>query len=188
MCPARPNATFALHYPRIQAIGEKFSADCFTRNKLLLMQFPDLPAPAPVSSISFHFEDVEFDLPDEQILTDWLIAVAQAEGQILGEITYIFCSDEHLRGINVQYLDHDYYTDIITFPYEGAEIQGDMFISSERVADNAEVNSVPFHHELCRVMVHGLLHLLGYGDKTEAEAQTMRSKEDDYLALLPPVS
>lgn len=148
------------------------------------MQFPSLPGETPEDSISFHFEDVEFDLPDEQVLTKWLTEVANAEGQQLGEITYIFCSDEHLRGINVEYLDHDYYTDIITFPYDGEVIQGDMFISSERVADNAGANGVSFRHELCRVMVHGLLHLMGYGDKTEAEAQVMRAKEDFYLNLV----
>ena len=148
------------------------------------MQFPDLPSEALEPFVSFHFEDVEFDLPDEQALTKWLTLVAEAEGQQLGEITYIFCSDEHLRGINVEYLDHDYYTDIITFPYDGEAIQGDMFISSERVTDNAAANGVSFRHELCRVMVHGLLHLMGYGDKTEAEAQVMRAKEDFYLNLL----
>lgn len=148
------------------------------------MQFPSLPGEVPEPSISFHFEDVEFDLPDEQVLTKWLIEVAEAEGQQLGEITYIFCSDEHLRGINVEYLDHDYYTDIITFSYDGEAVQGDMFISSERVADNATTNGVSFRHELCRVMVHGLLHLVGYGDKTEAEAKVMREKEDLYLNLV----
>ena len=148
------------------------------------MQFPSLPGQAPEPSVSFHFEDVEFELPDEQALTQWLSAVAEAEGKPLGEISYIFCSDEHLRGINVEYLDHDYYTDIITFPYEGEAIQGDMFISSERVADNAEANGASFRHELCRVMVHGLLHLAGYGDKTEAEAQVMREKEDFYLSRM----
>lgn len=148
------------------------------------MQFPDLPSEALEPSISFHFEDVEFDLPDEQALTKWLILVSEAEGKPLGEISYIFCSDEHLRGINVEYLDHDYYTDIITFPYEGETIQGDMFISSERVTDNAATNGVAFRQELCRVMVHGLLHLAGYGDKTEAEAKVMREKEDFYLNLV----
>ena len=148
------------------------------------MQFPALPGETPDTSISFHFEDVRFDLPDEQALTDWLTAVAESEGHQLGEITYIFCSDEHLRGINVEYLDHDYYTDIITFPYDGEAIQGDMFVSSERVAENAEANGVSFRHELRRVMVHGLLHLAGYGDKTEAEAQVMRGKEDFYLSRM----
>jgi len=152
------------------------------------MQFPDLPTHASDPSITFHFEDVQFDLPDEQALTQWLTAVAQNEGQALGEIAYIFCSDEHLRNINVEYLDHDYYTDIITFPYDGAAVQGDMFISAERVADNAATNGVPFRHELCRVMVHGLLHLLGYGDKTEAEIEVMRSKEDEHLSALPRFS
>lgn len=151
------------------------------------MEFPDLGAlDAPQQPIEFYFEDVDVELPDETQLRDWLSAAAAAEGKTVAELGYIFCSDEHLRGINVEFLDHDYYTDIITFDSsEGLALSGEMYISTDRVAENALDNRVPFAHELCRVMVHGLLHLAGYGDKTPGEEQIMRSREDFYLARLP---
>lgn len=149
------------------------------------MQFPHLPPDADDEPcLTFHAEDVDYGIANEPQIITWLLRVAEAEGHTLGEISYIFCSDEHLRHINVQYLNHDYYTDIITFPYEETEgrISGDMFISTERVADNAHTNGVSSTHEMRRVMVHGLLHLLGYGDKTPLEAAQMRTKEDFYLS------
>jgi rRNA maturation RNase YbeY len=146
------------------------------------MQFPAIPLDdLPDQPVSFHFEDVTFDLPDEAFITQWLLAVAREEGKTFLEVNYIFCSDEYLRQVNVEYLEHDYYTDIITFPYSLTEIHGDVFISSERVADNAGINKVSFEDELCRVMVHGVLHLSGYPDKKPEEAAIMRSKEDYYL-------
>ncbi len=150
------------------------------------MQFPDsfLQAEVPETPVSFHIEDVDVDLPDEQILVSWLLSVAAAEGQHFQEVSYIFCSDEYLRGINVEFLDHDYYTDIITFQLSDHQIHGDLFISTDRVADNAHTHAVSFQHELCRVMVHGVLHLAGYGDKTPEEAALMRTKEDFYLGQL----
>lgn len=150
------------------------------------MRFPDLPTDAPDAPISFHFEDVAFDLPDPAALSDWFLAVAAAENQPFVEVNYIFCSDEHLRDINVEYLDHDYYTDVITFPYADDAVHGDVFISSERVADNARAQGVSFLHELCRVMVHGVLHLAGYSDKEPENEAIMRQKEDFYLQKLPP--
>ena len=150
------------------------------------MKFP-VPEPSeqPEEPIAFFFEDVSFDLPDEPGLQAWLLSVAEAEGKPVWEINYIFCSDEHLRGINVEFLDHDYYTDIITFDNsDDARMQGEIYISSERVAENAQTNGVPFYHELCRVMVHGVLHMAGYGDKTPEDEAIMRRKEDFYLALL----
>lgn len=151
------------------------------------MQFPDLNAlDAPQQPIDFFFEDVEIDLPDETQLRAWLQATAAAEGKSIHETIYIFCSDEHLRDINVEFLDHDYYTDIITFDSgEGDSLHGEMYISTERVADNAQTEGVSFRHELCRVMVHGLLHLAGYGDKTPEQEAEMRRKEDFYLSRLP---
>lgn len=146
------------------------------------MDFPALPHDAPEQPIGFHFEDVEFDLPDTDGLAAWLSSLAEEEGKPLVELNYIFCSDERLREMNVEFLDHDYYTDVITFPYSENAAHGDVFISSERVADNARSMGIPFATELCRVLAHGLLHLLGYGDKTEEEQQTMRAKEDYYLA------
>ncbi|MCC7503975.1 MAG: rRNA maturation RNase YbeY [Saprospiraceae bacterium] len=153
------------------------------------MQFPPLPPDAqetPEQAVHFHFEDVEFDLPDSEGLTAWLLGIARNEGKPFFEVNYIFCSDEYLRKVNVEYLDHDYYTDIITFPYgEPGEIHGDLFISSERVAENAQTLGVPFLQELCRVMAHGVLHLAGYGDKAPEEEALMRQKEDFYLQQLP---
>lgn len=150
------------------------------------MDFPDFPLDDdnPERVILFHFEDVSFDIPQEDKLKDWLYSVAEKEGKPFFEVNYIFCSDEYLRKINIEYLDHDYYTDIITFPYDAQAVHGDMFISSERVAENAQTNSVSFYQELHRVMVHGVLHMIGYGDKTLEEEQTMREKENIYLALL----
>ncbi len=150
------------------------------------MQFPDLPADAPDSPVSFHFEDVSFELPDEQMLSDWLLGVAESEGKDFVEVNYIFCSDERLREMNVEFLDHDYFTDVITFPYAEDAVHGDVFISSERVADNAQTLRVPFEHELCRVLVHGVLHLAGYLDKTEEAERVMREREDFYLKRIFP--
>lgn len=148
------------------------------------MQFPLISSDKPETPISFHFEDVAFELPDAQMLTDWLLSVAESEGKGFEEINYIFCSDEHLREMNVEFLDHDYYTDIITFPYTEDVVHGDIFISSERVADNAQTLGVRFEQELCRVLVHGLLHLAGYLDTTDEEKRVMRERENFYLEKL----
>jgi rRNA maturation RNase YbeY len=132
--------------------------------------------------ISFEFIDVEVPELSSELFSLWLNEVAPNEGKITGEITLIFCSDEHLLEMNRQYLNHDYYTDIITFDYsEVGEISGDLFISIDRVYDNALLNSVSRDNELKRVCVHGLLHLCGYGDKSEEDAMVMRAKEDYYL-------
>ncbi|MFN0014738.1 MAG: rRNA maturation RNase YbeY [Saprospiraceae bacterium] len=146
------------------------------------MHFPDLPLDdISETVVSFHFEDVSFDLPDQKQLVDWLLAIADEENKPVYELTYIFTSDEYLRQVNIEHLQHDYYTDIITFPYSTDAVHGDIFISADRVTDNAQAHGVPFMNELCRVMAHGLLHLSGYGDKAPEEAQTMRAKEDHYL-------
>lgn len=146
------------------------------------MDFPDLPFESPDASIVFHLEDVEVALPDEDRLAAWLQQVAETEAKPIHALTFIFCSDEYLRKVNVDYLDHDYYTDIITFPYDEAGVlNGDMFISTERVADNAKTYGVTFDRELLRVMVHGVLHLAGYGDKTPEEVAIIRAKEDEYV-------
>jgi probable rRNA maturation factor len=146
------------------------------------MQFPELPLDdEPETFVSFYFEDVSFDLPDQKALVEWLLAIGAEENKPVHELTYIFASDEYLRQINIEHLQHDYYTDIITFPYSPNAIHGDIFISSDRVADNAQTHGVSFLNEVCRVMAHGLLHLAGYGDKTPEEIRTMRAKEDYYL-------
>ncbi len=152
------------------------------------MEFPDLPFDddAPETFVSFHVEDIEFDLPNQKPLVEWLLGIAEAEGKPVYELAYIFCSDEYLRAVNVEHLQHDYYTDIITFPYTANAVHGDIFISTERVAENAGALRIPFWQELCRVMAHGVLHLAGYGDKTPDETRLMRAKEDFYLKNCPP--
>ena len=145
------------------------------------MDFPNLPGNAPESAIAFHFDDVQFELPDTALLDAWLRSAAESEGKQMGELNYIFCSDERLRAINVEYLDHDYYTDVITFPYGEDGIYGDVFISADRVRDNAQALQVGFGQELLRVMVHGLLHLAGYDDKTPELKARMSAREDFHL-------
>jgi rRNA maturation RNase YbeY len=137
-----------------------------------------------VSNIQFHIEG-EVQHPFENKESDyikWLTDVAKNERCTLVEVHYIFCTDDYLLGINQQYLGHDYYTDIITFPYqEGTMISGDMYISLQMVRENASEYQVTFENELQRVMVHGLLHLMGYNDKSESDIETMRQKEEQYL-------
>lgn len=156
------------------------------------MQFPEFPiAGEAAPEIAFHFEDIEFTLPDPTELGAWIQTIAQAETKEVLGLDIIFCTDEYLRAINVEHLEHDYYTDIITFPYTEGAVHGDLFISAERVQENAETHGVAFLQELCRVIAHGVLHLAGYGDKTAEEQITMRAKEDLYLnqcPVLPPTS
>ena len=139
-----------------------------------------------MSNINFFQEEITFELKDESSITSWLQSVATAEGQSIGEINYIFCSDEYILSINEEYLNHDYYTDIITFDNRDNtqdDIEADIFVSVDRVQENAQMIQVPFDTELRRVMVHGLLHLLGYHDKSEEEISQMREKEEAYLSL-----
>ncbi|WP_347051386.1 rRNA maturation RNase YbeY [Flavobacterium olei] len=133
--------------------------------------------------INFNYE-TDFTLGDEQAFSDWLSAVIESENKSEGEINYIFCDDEYLHKINVEYLDHDTLTDIISFDYSvGNELNGDIFVSIERVADNAKDFNVSFAEELKRVLSHGILHYCGYKDKTEEEAQLMRSKEEEKMKM-----
>ena len=135
--------------------------------------------------INLFFEDVEIPNLDSKFFINWLSSTCNEEGKVLEEINLIFCSDEYLLKMNVEYLQHDYYTDIISFDYcEEDRILGDLFISKDRVLDNAEHNSVTFESELQRVIVHGVLHLCGYKDKSEDEEKLMRSKEDYYLSKI----
>lgn len=134
--------------------------------------------------IDFNFEDVEFDLPDKNTLTDWIKLAVESEGKILGDITYVFCSDEYLWNMNKQYLNHDYYTDIITFDYvKNGVISGDLFISYDRIKDNAEKFNVSHETELLRVMIHGVMHLVGYDDMTDEDEVKIHEREDYYLNL-----
>jgi probable rRNA maturation factor len=129
--------------------------------------------------ISFNYE-TDFQLDDESVYNDWISSVITSENKLEGEINYIFCDDEYLHAINVQYLDHDTLTDIISFDYsEGNLLQGDIFISIERVKDNASIFNTNFDDELRRVIIHGVLHYCGYKDKSEQDERVMRSKEDE---------
>ena len=134
--------------------------------------------------INFNY-DTNFSLPDESRLSNWIINVISEEGCILDEINYIFCDDVFLLKLNVEYLNHDTLTDIISFDNSiGKIIQGDIFISVERVADNAKDFNVSLQEELHRVMVHGVLHFCGYKDKSESESLLMRQKENHYIKQL----
>jgi rRNA maturation RNase YbeY len=133
--------------------------------------------------ISFNYE-TEFELTNEEQISDWLNKVIISENKKEGDINYIFCDDEYLVEINQQYLDHDTLTDIISFDYSvGNELHGDIFISVERVRENAEEFHVSFEEELQRVLVHGVLHYCGYKDKSEADELIMRNKEDEKIKL-----
>jgi len=137
--------------------------------------------------VNFFSEDIDSPNLDEDGLISWLSLVCKSEALILNEINIIFCSDDYLLKMNIEHLSHDYYTDIITFDYcYDKEVLGDLFISLERVLDNAKINNILFINELCRVMVHGVLHLCGYKDKTLEESSLMRSKENHYLSLYVP--
>jgi rRNA maturation RNase YbeY len=134
--------------------------------------------------IEFFTEDVLMPSISEKSLISWLSSTCVTEKRVLNELNVIFCSDEFLLTMNNEHLNHDYYTDIITFDYcFDNQIVGDLFISLDRVSDNATDNNVLFISELNRVLVHGLLHLCGYKDKTDDESKLMRSKENHYLSL-----
>ena len=134
--------------------------------------------------ITFNYE-TDFNLQDESVFRSWISNVISKEACREGDINYIFCSDDDLHKINVKFLDHDTLTDIISFDYSvGKELHGDIYISIDRVKDNATDFGVAFNDELSRVMVHGILHYCGYKDKTESQKRTMRSKEEHYIQLL----
>ena len=131
--------------------------------------------------ITFNYES-EFNLENESVYSNWIARIIESEEYLIGEINYIFCDDEYLHAINVQYLNHDTLTDIISFDYtEGTVISGDIFISTERVRDNANDFNVSFDEELKRVMAHGVLHYCGYKDKSDSDAQLMRKKEEEKI-------
>lgn len=137
--------------------------------------------------ISFHCEAIEYELANSEQLAEWIEATASSEGKAVSAVNFIFCSDDYLYQMNMDYLQHDTYTDVITFPYSSPEdsyIEGDIFISVERTAENAKKFGVSPQSELNRVMIHGVLHLIGYDDKTTAKKKIMTAKEDEYLAKL----
>ena len=133
--------------------------------------------------ISFNYES-DFSLEQEEVYASWIETIVESENKILGEISYIFCDDEYLHSINMQYLNHDTLTDIISFDYtEGDIISGDIFVSIERVEDNAKDFNAPFDEELKRVLAHGVLHYCGYKDKSDQDALLMRTKEEEKIKL-----
>lgn len=138
------------------------------------------------SNIDFFEEDLSWPLYiDKAVLSEKLNTLAQRHDSQIEALNYIICSDEHLLGINQSYLDHDYYTDIITFPYkQGKLVEGDIFISLDRIKDNAAEYQVEEKDELLRVMAHGLLHLIGFNDKSEEESMEMRNAENEALTLI----
>ncbi len=138
-----------------------------------------------MAKVNFFVEDISFKLANPVSVSRWIQKVIRTEKHKLKNLNYIFCSDEYLRQMNIEYLNHKTLTDIITFSGSDQQgtIEGDIFISIERVRENAEKFGQQFKDELHRVIVHGVLHLLGYGDKTKAEKIRMRQKEDAYLSL-----
>ncbi len=138
------------------------------------------------NKILFFTEDNTYRIRKKRILREWLFEVIGAESKRVGEINIILCSDEYLHKINLEYLNHDTLTDIVTFDStEDNIISGELYISIDRIKENAKKFSTFTMNELHRVIVHGVLHLCGFGDKTEKEKELMTSKENFYLALRP---
>lgn len=134
--------------------------------------------------ISFFFEDIDFTFKCKTLTRQWLKLVAESEIRRIGDINIIFCSDNYVLDINQKYLQHDYFTDIITFDYcEGDRLSGDLFISIDSVRENSIEYGTEFENELNRVIVHGVLHLIGYDDHTDEDIAMMRKKENYYISL-----
>ncbi|MDD3906926.1 MAG: rRNA maturation RNase YbeY [Bacteroidales bacterium] len=134
--------------------------------------------------IRYYSEDCDLPGIDQDIITDWINRVAVSHGEKAGEINYIFCSDARILEVNNQYLHHDYYTDIITFDYsEQAKISGDIYIGIETVESNARMLGISYESELKRVIIHGILHLCGFKDKTPETEAIMHQKEDEALKI-----
>jgi rRNA maturation RNase YbeY len=134
-------------------------------------------------SINFYYEDVTALHLDKGSLRGWISSAIREENQKAGNLNFIFCSDGYLLKINQEFLKHDYYTDVVTFDYvEGDLVSGDIFVSVERVSENAGIYQVSFQNELERVIIHGVLHLLGYGDEDIEHKIEMTKKENYYLA------
>ena len=138
--------------------------------------------------VSYYTEDTKFAFKEKRLTSRWLKFVAESEAKRLGDVAVIFCSDNYILDVNIKYLQHDYYTDIITFDYcEGNRLSGDLIISVDSVRENAAFYVVDFADALNRVIVHRLLHLIGYDDHTEEDVAVMRAKENYYLSQRPLV-
>ena len=137
-------------------------------------------------AIAYYAEEVKLPAIKKKAVGDWIRKVASLYGKRTGDISYIFCSDEKILEVNKQYLQHDYYTDIISFDYtEGTKISGDLFISLDTVKSNSENFGTDYTEELQRIIIHGILHLCGINDKGPGEREIMTQKENEALALLP---
>lgn len=135
------------------------------------------------------FNETDFNTEEIEGWKKWVESAVREEGYEIDELNYIFCNDDYLLEINIQYLQHDYYTDVIGFQYsEGKKLSGDIYISIDRVNENAIENSVSFEKELARVMIHGVLHFMNYQDKTPDDAAQMRSAEDKHLAYFNEIN
>ena len=135
-------------------------------------------------SIFFHNENVSLST-DEELVGKWINKSVNSLGFTVGELSFIFCSDEYLKKINFKYLNHDFFTDVITFDYTKEKLLfGDIYISTDRVKENAKIYSSYFNEELFRVIIHGVLHLCGFNDKTEEEKNLIRSKENEFLSSI----
>src|SRR5690606_36404788 len=133
--------------------------------------------------IEYNFE-LDFHLDDQTKFSEWISRIIVSEGFLLGDLSYMFCKDRYLLEINRKYLEHDTYTDIITFDYTSGDlISGDIFISIDRVRENALEYKIEFQEELLRVMSHGILHLMGYKDKKDGDILVMRNKENEMIKL-----
>ncbi|MFZ4543620.1 MAG: rRNA maturation RNase YbeY [Saprospiraceae bacterium] len=147
------------------------------------MDFPEFEE-IEESGVNFFFEETDFEIKNQDAIADWVVQTTSEEGCVFHHCSYIFCNDEYLHKINVEYLEHDDYTDVITFPYSEDRIEGEIYISVDRVKDNAVLLGIPFENELHRVMIHGMLHLCGYTDKTPEDKSAMTAKENFYLSKL----
>jgi len=144
----------------------------------------DIPQEPFLNNILFFAEEVDLPTIDQIKVSTWIQETIKNEEAKYESINIVFCSDEFLLRLNKQHLDHDYFTDIITFQYEKTPIEGELFISVDRVTENAVERKIPFFTELYRVIIHGVLHMIGYGDKTDEEQNIIRSKEDHYLTQI----
>ena len=153
-----------------------------------MIQFPEIEDftddDVAEEGVHYYYEDIDFEMPEDDKISNWVQKTILAEGKAFRSVSYIFCSDEYLHKINMEYLSHDDYTDVITFPYAENPVEGDVFISIERIRENADNQKVTFEKELHRVMIHGALHLCGHTDKTPELRAAMTEKENFYLALL----
>ena len=137
-----------------------------------------------LSPVLFHSQDSDFSINDEVLIARWIATIVEVEKRSLESLNVIFCSDDYLLQLNKEYLDHDYYTDILTFEYKNDPIEGEIYISIDRITENAQTHQTTFREELNRVIAHGVLHLCGYSDHSDEEKRTMSKKEDFHLGKL----